>query len=585
MDGVAAKCRSWLALRWLVVAAVLITAWMTVATSGSHFSFTRSRDLGGSKPIEEHCLSQDTRRRLAASLTKIQRLMSGGQSGSDEVGRWSREVGRVVAELDPRLARENLRPPTLVCSDHHNGTKFLVNNCKGVPRLAQVVSVVVPARGWQPSRVSQVLHGLAAHHNLTTILILADDDPTPDTNGMTLVQRYDHAVSDGKALNDAIALVNTSFVLVATSLAHYSWLHSPLERLVRVLDRLGGEGVAGGSYRDEQGQWRHGCLQRSITNYHATFLRGYQHSILECMYCDEVLGPFLASTHLLQQHPFPDEVSGPALYREWHTKVTQAGYLTLACPDVMFFLQEEPIMNTADWNTYATRMSIQTIHSYDGKEYKFKCSDVHIKCDDLRKTITWYLIPLCCREAIMHGITILDDFAREKGLLYEMSHGSLLGAVKLGTYLPWDFDQDIYYDCKDRRIWETINEFLKARNTGCHLRVSNDRKLLVLQCTTFFVDMPCRKPLSSHTLPAVYRNVTTWIDYGGRRVSVMANPGSAARDQAGPDNLRHAQHWRVPGHPDPGAWRPCQNPTDQACLDHHPADGSLAFTSPPMCLP
>ncbi|XP_053631075.1 uncharacterized protein [Cherax quadricarinatus] len=568
---------------WSVVGAAVLTTLWTLASTANYPTDPRIKQAA-TRPSKEPCLSQDMRRRLAASLTRLQRDIKSQPGMSEQGGRWWRELGKVAAQLDPRLHRETLRPATLVCPEHYDGTKFIVERCTGTPPLAKLVSVVVPARGWHPSRVSQVVRGLNTGHNLTIILILSNDDPPPDTNKSVLVLRYDDTVSDGKALHEALANVNTSFVFLGDSLAYFSWQHSSLQRLLRVLDRLGGEGVAGGSYRDEQGQWRHGCLQRSLTNYHATFLSGYQHSAQECMYCDDVLGPVLTSTRLLQHVPFSHALSGPALYRDWHTRVTQAGYLTLACPDVMFFLQEEPIMDTTDWKIYATQWSLQSVHSYDDEQYSFTCSEVGIRCSDLRKKITWYLVPPCCREAIMGGITILDNFAQEKGLSYELHHGSLLGAVKLGAFLPWDFDQDIYYNCKDRRTWETLDDFLKTKNTGCHMRMSTARQL-VLQCTTFFVDMVCRKPLTGHTLPLPYRNVTTWVEYGKRRVSVMANPGNAIRDQIGPENLRHAQHWRVPGRPDPGAWRPCQTPATQSCLDHHPADGSLTFSHPPVCLP
>ncbi|XP_045591388.1 uncharacterized protein [Procambarus clarkii] len=581
MESVPAKGRR-VVVVWSVVGAALLTTLWTLTTTTNYITDTRIKQVG-SRSTKEPCLSPEMRRRLAASLTKLQRDLRASHPGVGE--RWRRELHKVAATLDPRLDREPLRPATLVCPEHHNGTKFVVEKCTGAPPLRQVLSVVVAARGWQPSRVSRVVRALNSHYNLTIVLILSDGDPSPVTDRAVVVVRQDAAVSDGRALDDAVSRVTTPYVFLGEGLGDFSWQHSALGRLVRVLDRLGGQGVAGGSHRDHRGQWRHGCLQRSLTNYHATFLSGYQHSGQECMYCDDVLGPVLASVGLVHRVPFSHALSGPALYRDWHTRVTQAGYLTLACPDVMFFLQEEATMDASDWQAYARQWSLQTIQAHDGEQYSFTCREVAISCSDLRKKIASYLVAPCCREAIMAGITVLDTFAGQHGLAYELHHGSLLGAVKLAAFLPWDFDQDIYYDCKDRRTWESLNGYLKGRKTGCHVRLSSARRQLVLQCATFFVDMVCRSPLTGHSLPAGYRNVTTWVEYGGRRVSVMANPGAAVRDQTGPENLRHAQHWRVPARPAAGAWRPCHTPATQACLDHHPADGSLAFSHPPVCLP
>lgn len=519
-------------------------------------------------------------------------IMTYGDSDSpvtdaEEVsGRWSWEVGRVAAMLDPRLARDDLRPATVVCPEHHNGTKFVVERCGSSPRLSEVVSVVLLARGWQHDRLARVVRGLSSDHNLPVVLILSHDDPTPDVGDAGLLLRYDDSVSDGKAFKDAIGNVITPYVFVAESLEDFSWDQSPLQRLLRVLDRVGDVGgVAAGAYRDVDGHWRHGCLQRSLTNYHATYLRGYQYSSQECMYCDDVLGPLVARTALLRRLPLREALQGPAAWRDWYTRLTHAGYLSLVCPDVMFFVKEEPSMTPDHWKAYATQWAVQTVRSYDDTEHGFSCTDVHINCNNMRKRIAWYLVPPCCREVIMGGIALLDDFARENDLPYEMQHGSLLGAVKLGSYLPWDFDQDVRYDCEQRHAWEALREYLKDRKNGCSLGLATDKKQLVLHCKTFFIDLGCRSPLSHHTLPAAYRNVSTWVVYGGRHVSVPANPGGVAREQSGPEVLRHAQHWRIPDRPDPGAWRPCRTPASQACLDHHPGDGSLAFTSPPQCLP
>ncbi|XP_071518179.1 uncharacterized protein [Panulirus ornatus] len=581
----------------LVIAGVVTIIWTVAYNQGGYSAAPWLTRESGSRPPDEPCLSQEMRRRLAASLTRLKREMEShlgggvGGGGNDTGWRLWWEMGTVAAILDPRLARDALRPPSLVCPEHHDGTRYVVTPCKSSPRLSHVVSVVLPARAWPHDRLARVLRGLAsAHHHLQVVVILSSDDADatspPDVADGDVVLRYDEGVSDGRALNAAVGNVTTPFVFVGEALADFSWEQSPLQRLLRVLDRLGGVGgVASGAYRDPDGQWRHGCLQRSLTNYHATFLRGYIYSAQACMYCDDALGPLVIRTPLVQRLPFRDSLSGPAVYRDWHTRAAQAGYLTVVCPDAMFFVEQEALMEASDWKSYASLWGVQSVRSYDEEEYRFSCSDVRLDCSNLRKRVAWYLVPPCCREAIMRGVAILDDFAREKGLTYELQHGSLLGAVKLGTYLPWDFDQDIRYDCRQRRAWETLKDYLKERKSGCHLRPSGDKHLLVLQCKTFFVDMACRSPLSHHALPPAHRNTTTWVLYGGRRVGVAANPGGVAREQSGPEHLRHAQHWRIPDRPDPGAWRPCRTPSSHTCLDQHPADGSLAFSTPPQCLP
>lgn len=499
--------------------------------------------------------------------------------------KWSAQLDMISSVLDPRMGQEVLRPTSLVCPESYDNNKFLEHKCDFAPPLAEVLSVILPARGWEEDRLSRVVQGLREKHDLTVILLLGKDDPEPPQGENLVVLRQNLSVSTGAFLNEAVSKVKTSHVLIGDGLVHFSWNFSPLARLLRVVDCLPAVGVAAGAYRDESGRWRHGCLQKSFTNYHATFIRGYQYSRQECMYCDDVLGPFLVPANLLQRLSFGTTLEGSLLYRDWFTRLGQEGYLYLVCPDVMFFLDAEPVMTRDDWKEYATKWVLQSISAFDNIEYKFTCTEVHINCGNLRSKINDYLIPPCCSDILMHGMSITNEFAEINGIEYEMHHGSLLGAVKLGSYLPWDFDHDIYFDCRDRKAWKAMGTYLKKIKSGCNLRYPSSKVPFVIQCKTFFIDMVCRKPLSRHILPEIYRNTSTWVEYGGYRVPVMANPGAAARDQAGPNSLRHAQHWRVPDRPEAGAWRPCTHPFKQACLDHHPADGSLAFSSPPRCLP
>ncbi|ROT77174.1 uncharacterized protein [Penaeus vannamei] len=584
-DGTAKKLVAWACLG----AGTVILTW-TIFTMGSPrwlpvsiSAWMRRKPLPRTPPVP--CLPLAMRQRLASELASLSRDILAHADEDPHNSKWSAQLNLITSVLDPRMDQEDLRPPSLVCPEDFDSTTFSELKCNSAPPLAQVLSVILPARGWDEDRVSRVVHGLGKKHGLTVILLLGKDDPEPPRSEKLLVLRQNQSLSSGALLNEAVSWVKTSHVLVGHGLVHFSWDFSPLTRLLRVIDRLPAVGVAAGAYRDESGRWNHGCLQRSITNYHATFIRGYQYSGQECMYCDDVLGPFLAPASLLRRPSFGNTLDGPLLYRDWFTRLGQEGFLYLVCPDVMFFVETEPVMTREDWKAYATMWVLQGVSGFDNKEYDFSCTEVHINCANLRNKIDYYLIPPCCSDILMNGMAITNGFAEVTGVEYEMHHGSLLGAVKLGSYLPWDFDHDIYFDCRDKRAWKAMGTYLKRTKSGCSLRFSSSKVPYVIQCRTYFIDMVCRKPLSRHTLPDVYRNVSTWVEYGGYRVPVMANPGAAARDQAGPNNLRHAQHWRVPDHPDAGAWRACQNPFKQACLDRHPADGSLAFSYPPRCLP
>ncbi|XP_064112245.1 uncharacterized protein LOC135219414 [Macrobrachium nipponense] len=528
-------------------------------------------------------LTAEMRKLLARRVLKLQRDIVARNGSATMSGQWASELDLIAGALDPRVNLFDRKAPTRVCPEKFEEGKFVREVCKNAFKTSELLSVILPARSWTLERIAKVLRGLYKHPKMNIILIIDNSVPPPKMN-VTILLTYDKSVSEGKVLNDAVSMVGTPFVLIGENLDLYSENHASLTRLIQVMDQQPSVAVVGGGYRDVHGQWRHGCIQKSITNYHATFIHGYEYSHQECMYCDDVVGPFVANTNLLTEEPFSEEVSQAVIYHDWFTTVVNAGYSVMVCPDAMFFIDENPVMGEEDWKEYGRRWSVVSIDSYDGNHYKFSCSDVHLDCNDLQKKISWFMIPPCCREIIMKGIELVDKFSQEHEIKYELHHGSLLGAIKLGSYLPWDFDQDIYYDCREKSIWQSMDPFLKENGANCHLRLSNTQTQLVIQCKSFFIDMVCRKPLSHLTLPEIYRNISTWIDYGGYRVSVMANPGASAREHGGIENLRHAQHWRVKNHPDPGAFRPCRT-SHTSCLDRHPADGNFAFANPPVCLP
>ena len=53
------------------------------------------------------------------------------------------------------------------------------------------------------------------------------------------------------------------------------------------------------------------------------------------------------------------------------------------------------------------------------------------------------LTPWCCTNAFVHILSVFDRISEELGFHYEIDSGTLLGAVKLNNFIPWDIDGDI----------------------------------------------------------------------------------------------------------------------------------------------
>ncbi|XP_069998559.1 uncharacterized protein, partial [Penaeus vannamei] len=534
-------------------------------------------------------------------------------------GEWALRLGAVAAELDPRLAatsgavrERSARLPGLeapwsvregahVCPEAYFGPHFDApfnqhgmepEACQGVPPFASVLTALLPAQTWSQEVVTFVVAKIRKLYDIPIIVVASDLGLGGRLGGDARVLVPPPEQSLAEALNDAVGMVETPFVLLGESLAHFS-NQSSLERLVRVLDDLDHVQVAGGAARDAQGHWSHGCLQQHMAIYQAKYTMGYYHSKYECMYCDDLLTPFVTTTKLLRSLAFSAGLSGQALYRDWFAKVRGAGHLAVVCPDVMFFVGDHVNMTADDWLPMARRWALEKVHAFDGSLHHFSCELVGISCKSplgiIRKA---FLLPLCCRRLMERYLTHILDYGAAKNLSHELQAGSALGALKMGSYLPWDYDMDVVFECKDFKEWMAIGSLLRSRNSECRATITQHNKYITLYCPNFFLELYCHRynSTSSAFLPEELRDTPTTIWYAGRWARVTANPGLYSRNKLGLDDLKHAAHWRTlkvtsvgkqkGGYESPGVWRRCRTPAHHACLDRFPADGNLPFLFP-----
>ncbi|XP_037793399.1 uncharacterized protein LOC119588827 [Penaeus monodon] len=570
-------------------------------------------------------LQKAYRRRLAKTLADLQRQISrlaGRRAVVD--AKWSLVLRGLVQELDPHAssssnvswdfsARLPSSPPPSsasspaptplrgrhVCPEVYLGRRYdhpynqhgmETTNCTGVAPFRSVLTVLLPARSWASEDLGFIVARIRTLYDIPIVAIRAER-PSEDQRDAGV--RYLSApanASDADLLNEAVKLVETPFVLLAESLAHFS-NQSSLERLVRVLDDLDHVQVAGGAARDTQGHWSHGCLQQHMANYQAKYTMGYYHSKYECMYCDDLLTPFVTRTKLLHSLAFSAGLSGQAVYRDWFAKVRGAGHLAVLCPDVMFFVGGHVNMTADDWLPVARRWVLQKVTSFSGETFLFPCEDVGIKCTNIKAITKWYLLPPCCLDVAMEDVRVLVDFAEREGLEYELQAGSVLGALKFGSYLPWDMDHDVYVECKHFKKWtQKFGAIVKGRN--CTPKVKYKNVFLKIICPSFTMDIFCRDALSRKFLPKEYADTPTSILYGGHWTKVTANPGLFARNSIGLEVLKHVQHSShilnaqkrrgTSAAPvgRPGTWLRCKTPNHHACLDRFPADGNLPFVFP-----
>lgn len=590
----------------------------TMAAAGGAAGAAAAAWRSTSCPAPE--LDLDRRRSLAAALREVEREVA-EVAGTKAVvdSKWVLRLESLASQLDPQVALDKPhkawdfsawlpdtpRPDASaqgerhVCPEVYLGNKYdwplyqhgmEQEECHDVPSFGSVLTAVLPAKSWPDDVLQLVLVQIRKLYEIPVVVLVQKGGATANVSQVSFVE-MDSSLSDAENLNAAISKVTTPFVLLGESLAHFN-NQSSLERLVRVLDDLDHVQVAGGAARDAQGHWSHGCLQQHMANYQAKYTMGYYHSKYECMYCDDLLTPFVTTTKLLRSLAFTAGLSGQALYRDWFAKVRGAGHLAVLCPDVMFFVSDHVNMTADDWLPVARRWALQKVQAFDGREHLFSCESVGISCRNPLGIIQSYLLPPCCVAEMEELIGYLVSYAEQNHLDYELHAGSVLGAIKLGQYLPWDFDTDIVVNCHQFNKWMQIDAYLKTRRIKCKMKVRKKNVYLQVFCPHFFLEIVCHEGVNNSRihLPAEYRDIPTQALYSGRWVNVRSNPGLYCRNAMGLEVLRHAAHWRTlktskeakarGGYDDPGTWNKCKDPSHHSCLDKYPGDGNLPFTQP-----
>ncbi|KAG0693473.1 Fukutin-related protein [Chionoecetes opilio] len=533
--------------------------------------------------------SISSRRELARRVMRVQRQVEILAVGGVMAPSLPQELRAIALELDPQITTDvTAKPPPLngsVCpEEYHKGVdttwyrNFVQAPCDDAPPFREVVTVLLSTKGWAKGRVATVLYNIRKYYDVNVVVLTygatsggGGAAPPPATLGVGVsVQASSADTLASAAINKAVAKVKTPFVLVSDSLTHFSGDLCSLERLVRVLEQESEAAAAGGSYRTLDGTWRHGCLQRRMENYQLAYVSGYEHSRHDCMFCDDILGPLVARTAVLRNVTLRETLEGPAMMRDWFVNLRLAGNLTLVCPDVMFFVDAAPTMGRRAWLKVASRWAVQSVWPHDGDKLEFSCGELKMKCVKIRKLVSSFLVPPCCRQAMRHELGFVQECAEKLGLYVELQSGSLLGAVKTDGILPWDFDMDVITDCKEHKVWIKNGTKCLSRK-GC--RYIQKHGYWMTRCKVSFVDIGCR-PDRRKYLPQEYRGVLTRVNYNGRMVNVPPNPALVARNHYGPNYLRHEVHWR---YKHKGPWNHCLTPGSHACLENFPSDGNVRF--------
>lgn len=239
--------------------------------------------------------------------------------------------------------------------------------------------------------------------------------------------------------------------------------------------------LVGGALRDEEGRWSQNCFQILKRNYSLAFEEGYETSQGECLRCEFFFGPFLARTsamgrmvfniklgrhtarlnYALQVSPsFIDQESscGNMLLQAKFSKASKTKILV--CPDVMFETANQVELSRKEALELARQHRLASLKSPSGKLFQFTSTDFPTFCPQEDNVM---LFPICMQVTVIlflkknsnsiircksmkdlsSTLKLIFDVCERTGSICQLQEGTLLGAVKLGSILPWERDADI----------------------------------------------------------------------------------------------------------------------------------------------
>ena len=193
-------------------------------------------------------------------------------------------------------------------------TGFVKLNCTNYIPTRELVTIIISIPKEHSKRADSYVGILVNIAKLFPgiLVIFATDEPLTNLQLEQIsklrikFQNYSSAnKKQGRLWQQLLEIVQTPYVLIAPDITHFTD-DVFLERLVRVVSENDEVVLSGGSYRNLNGEWSMGCLQSSIKNWTLTYIEGYYFSFSDCLVCDFIPGPWLASTNKLKRFGFDE---------------------------------------------------------------------------------------------------------------------------------------------------------------------------------------------------------------------------------------------------------------------------------------
>ncbi|KAI8495433.1 hypothetical protein Bbelb_268880 [Branchiostoma belcheri] len=561
--------------------------------------------------IEVGRAAADQLRSVTQQLIEIKRLLRGAapihnlQAALHRVNRIADDLR--IGDLSSLIQTELQHPtPSVktapqkvdVCPDTFKGstygypffyTGWVRTNCTNAKSLESVVTIIMNFMYEDKSvDVVSILRNISVLYPAVEVHVAADLKLPKDLAGNRNFTVHGDLAGETNAeiWYKLLLKVKTPYVLVTRGITRFTW-DAQLEQAIHSASSFPVDFV-GSAFRTNNGHWNMGCQQSLLRNFTLSYKDGYDASIHECIYCDNLRGPFLARTNVLRQYKFPANYRH-FVFEDVFLQVKELGkHQVVSCPDSMFFVKDYDALlrDKINFVPIASTWGINKLHLAEGIEHIFSCSEANTPCRKMKGVA----VSPCCLQTLADAVKFLMRTCEEEHIYCELQEGTMLGAVKLGKVLPWERDADITFLSGNYSAFKELRpkferegyKFVDLGQQWCCVDNRTAGGKFQIGVEGWTIEMYGQHLMDSEMMVARGQQPTKVL-FDGMWVNVPTNPGLFARNRYGHEIYKHAQHWMTLGYEsgwakyDTSGFSPCPQPGHHGCLDQYATDGNLQF--------
>ena len=461
-------------------------------------------------------------------------------------------------------------------------------SAKMTSKVVTILLNVVSYSEHHLKELSSLLDGIYAIYPQIDIIMAVPSGLSFTTKHKVRIIETSTKEASGKTWNNLVKEVKTPYTFIGRDLIHFDD-DCRLERLIREIPSLKIPIIGGSVKTPSDGHWLNGCHQVAYRNYTLVYKSGYKHSAHDCLYCNFILGPFVAKTSALKDTKFHETMAESTLFHDLFFRIYKKNLKVGVCPDIMFLVRDEVMvsLNRTQWLPMAATNELNKVVTPEGKTFTFTCEESHVD-GKLRKGFGTAPSKL---QKLADHIKFVMKMCRENNILCVTNAGTSVGALKLNSVLPWEKDADILYYNKNLTAMKTLIP-LYPKNGPYTLRKENEKHFEANVFHTpgsgWKIDLYPFPELFTEKLKYKGEKMTK-ILFDGDWIETPRNIARQIRDRYGPEIYKHVQHSSElnkkqftvrTGYKWTGHFTKCPKPGAHDCLDLVQADGNLQFGDP-----